>query len=231
MKWLYKLEYKMGRFCIKNLMMYIIIGQAMVFLFDIFYQSGSFSELLTLTRDGVFSGQVWRLITFIFVPNNVSPLLLIFELYLYYLYGTNLENSWGSFLFNAYYLIGMIMTIVAALIVGFGIALYLNMSIFFAFAILFPDFELMLFFVLRVKVKYLAIIGAIVTVILLILSPWQLSIVFLGSMANLALFFSGTAYRNIKNRIINRIKYSKTRKNFNTQTREWKRNQKNQDRH
>ncbi len=93
---------------------------------------------------------------------------MIFTLYLYYILGTTLERVWGAFRFNVYFLMGVIFNIIAAFIIyfvfGYDYELttyYLNLSLFFAFAVTYPDMEFLLFFILPVKVKWLAMIDAV----------------------------------------------------------------------
>lgn len=157
MNWFDKLERKFGRFAIKGLMIYIIVVTACVFMLDWMDARHLFLTKIGLDPALVLKGEVWRLITYIFIPPTDQPLLIIFALYFYYMFGTALEHEWGSFRFNVYYLIGMIGTTIAAFLTGNeGTALYLNLSLLLAFARLFPDFQILLFFVLPVKIKYIA---------------------------------------------------------------------------
>src|SRR5690606_29801116 len=113
-----KLERRYGRYAIKNLMLYIIGLNALIF-FWVQVNPAALNTLI-LHPSLVLRGEVWRLVTFIFIPPTFSPLWLIFTLYFYYLVGSGLEQAWGSFKFNVYYLVGMIATILAAFITGHG---------------------------------------------------------------------------------------------------------------
>ena len=146
-----------------------------------------------------FSGESCELVTFIFIPPTFSPLWLIFTLYFYYLVGSGLEQAWGSFKFNVYYLVGMIATILAAFITGHGATgVYLNLSLFFAFATLYPDFQVLLFFILPVKVKYLAWLNAAFLGYTLLFSPWPLKVAALASVLNYFIFFGEDIFRQAK---------------------------------
>lgn len=235
MKWLYKLEYKYGRYAIRNMILFILVGQLAVFMLDMMFTFG-ISNALYLDMGLVIGKlQLWRLITFVFVPTNFSPVWIIISLMFYYFIAQSLENAWGSFMFNAYYIIGMIGIILGALIVylitgyGYGTSEYLNTSMFLAFAILYPDLEVRLFFVLPVKSKYLGIISGVLIVVEVILSiasgRWYLAVSALMAIANLILFFWRDASKNIKSH----FKYRKTRQNYNNQMREWERNKRDQD--
>ena len=106
-------------------------------------------------------GQIWRLVTFIFIPSTFSFFSLLLSLYFYYMIGTTLEREWGTLRFNLYYLTGTVLTIIYSLLSkSFATAHYLNLSMFFAFATLFPDFQILLFFILPIKIKYLAYVNA-----------------------------------------------------------------------
>ena len=168
MKFFDNLERKYGKYAIRNLMKYIIIlyivGWAIEIINPDFY-----NDILALNIGAVLHGEVWRLVTFIIMPpQDTSYLFMIFSLYLYYVLGTNLERVWGAFKFNVYFFMGVIFHIIAAFIIYFiwGISwplttYYLNMSLFFAFACVYPDMELLLFFILPIKIKWLAIIDAV----------------------------------------------------------------------
>lgn len=172
MNLLYKADRKFGRYAIKNLMKYIVVlyiaGFAMNLIMPSFYY-----EWLMLDIDKLLQGQVWRLLTFLIQPPDSNILFLLISVYLYYMIGNSLENAWGSFVFNLYFLSGILFNILAVVIiyittkaatgVGYSYPIsigYINQSLFFAFAALFPNIQFMLFFVIPVKVKYLAWIYA-----------------------------------------------------------------------
>ena len=162
MNWLDKLERKFGRYAIHNLMYYMIILYAFGFILEVF-GGGFYSRYLALDMEMIFRGQVWRLLTFIMGPPNSSIIFILFSLYFYYLIGNVLENAWGAFRFNMYLLFGIVLHIAAALIIYlvFGVSFpfttyYLNMSMFLAFATLMPDMQVLLFFIIPIKVKWIA---------------------------------------------------------------------------
>ena len=108
MNWLYKLERRFGRFGIPNLMLYVAAGQAIVWLVVMFAYYPLYF-LLDLNRTGLFAGQVWRLVSFVFLPPlTTSPIYVVLEIYLLYWLGSALERTWGSFKFTVYFLLGMI---------------------------------------------------------------------------------------------------------------------------
>jgi len=103
LNWIDRLERKYSRFAIKNLTKYLIIGTAFVFIISLFDDFRYIEALLTLEPSLVMKGQIWRLVTFVFVP-FVGSFWIIFVLYIFYVFGTALERYWGSFRFNLYYL-------------------------------------------------------------------------------------------------------------------------------
>ncbi len=190
MDWIDKLERKFGRYAIKGLMTYIIGITGFVYIVSLFDPTGNFIDKLTLYAPAVFSGQIWRLITYIFIPPETSPIFIIFALYLYYLIGNGLEDEWGSFRFNLYYLIGMIGTAIAVLLTGGkGTATYLNLSLFLAFAYLYPKYELLIFFVIPVKIKYLAYIDWFFIIYGIITEPLPYKVAAIASVLNFLVFF------------------------------------------
>lgn len=157
-----KLNRKFGRYAINNLMFYIIILYAVGFLLDMI-NPYFYTQYLMLDIDKVLQGQIWRIVTFIIQPTGSSNMLfLAVELYLYYMIGSSLENAWGAFRFNLYYLSGILFNILAIVLLyvitgnSYNLGLtYINRSMFFAFAALYPNVQFLLFFFIPVKVKYL----------------------------------------------------------------------------
>ena len=89
-------------------MLVIIAGQAMVYLANLLNPDILLLSRFSLNWAAVMHGEVWRLLTFVFIPQSTSPLGLVLTLYFYYLIGNTLENTWGDFQFNVYYLCGML---------------------------------------------------------------------------------------------------------------------------
>ena len=153
------------RFGISNLMRYIVIGTAAVFFLQMFTRDAAALNFLYFDLNSLLRGEIWRLVTFIFVPNTNRPLMLLIELYFYYWIGSTLERQWGTAKFNLYYFSGVLLTViavsVASLLSGSNMVIsgtyYINLSMFLAFACLFPDVQVLLFFILPIKMKWLAI--------------------------------------------------------------------------
>lgn len=208
LKFLDRLERKFGKFAIRNLMTYIAAGNLAVFLLSFMYPE--LMGYLVLYPPLILRGQVWRLITYIFIPPNTSILFILFAVYFYYMIGNTLEREWGSFKLNAYYFTGMIATTIAAFITGGTFGVYLNLSLFLAFAYLYPNYEILLFFILPVKVKYLAWIELLFIGVTVLIFPLQYKIAAIVSLANYLLFFGDDIIKRIRMR---RTSYN-NRKNF-----------------
>ena len=171
-RWLDRFCYNHPRLGIPNLMKFIVMGNVAVFLLDMFSTGGySLSALLGFYPSLILEGQVWRLVTFVFVPMNLGSVWFIFSTLLYYFLGNTLERQWGSTRFTVFYVLGVVLNILAGFVIyasnpelfapiQTANMYYVNMSMFFAFATLYPDMQFMVYFLFPVKVKWLAWIDA-----------------------------------------------------------------------
>ena len=168
--------------------MYIIGFTAIVYIVDVMDTTHTFLDMLSFYPALIVRGQVWRIITWVFIPlsrglNNVIWFAL--SLYFYFFIGSTLEREWGSGKLTIFYLSGMVLSMVYSLlvyVVGFVLKLppgiinitpspsFLNLSMFFAFATLFPDTRLMLMFFIPVKIKWLALLNAAYYVFMMVQS-------------------------------------------------------------
>jgi hypothetical protein len=192
--WLDRLEKKIGKYSIKNLMIYITALNGLVGLLQYLSQyiqgAGDFTAKLYLIPSLVMQGEVWRLVTFLFIPQVSSPFWLLFTLYFYYMIGNTLEQEWGAFRFNAYYLVGVLGTIAAAFFgSGMATSMFLNFSLIFAFAYLFPNYQILLFFFVPLKMKYLAWAYLALMVFMFAGRPVMGILTLAGSALNFILFF------------------------------------------
>lgn len=208
----FNLERKLRRYAISDLIKYVVIGQGILYALMLVMPTLGYRlyNLMTLTRRGLFSGQIWRLVTFIFVPPSTSPVFILFSLYFYYMIGMSLENRWGKVKFNLYYLIGMLAAVIACLITGYAGNTFLNLSLFFAFAAMFPDEEVLLFMILPVKMKYLAVLDAALYTYQFIVGSASTRVTIVLCLLNVFLFLGG----DLINTIRRESRYWKTRYNF-----------------
>ena len=208
-RFLAKMEMRFGKYAIRDLMRYItgiyLAGTIIGLLPGAVYYN-----YLSLDFSAIAKGQVWRLITFILQPYGISSLgdiiLLAIHVYFYLWIGRSLESTWGTFRFNVYYLSGIIFQILAGLLLYaftgipyagmfFGLE-YVNDAMFLAFCILYPNVEVLLMFILPVKVKWIGIFYA-VTVVLTILTnlvagSWYLAAAIIVAILNFVLFYLTT---------------------------------------
>ena len=211
MNWLNKLERRMGKFAISNLIVFLI--GAYVIGFAIGLMNPGLLGYLSLSPYHILHGQVWRLITWILMPTESNILFLLIMALFYYQLGTVLERTWGTFRFNVYIFGGMLFTVLGAfilyfiyaavygwaamgnlsLILSYGFSTnYINMSIFLAFATMYPDMEVLLMFILPIKMKWMAYVYAIITVFNLIMADWAGRVAIIMSLMNFLIFFFST---------------------------------------
>ncbi|NLM17479.1 MAG: hypothetical protein GX221_07155 [Candidatus Riflebacteria bacterium] len=200
-----KLESKYGKYAIPNLIQYISVLMFMVFLLD---SAGiiSYQQLVLSGFYVIKQSQFWRIFTFLLVPMSKTPVALFFEVMILFLCARGVEAAIGTFRMNAYYFLGAFMIILASFIFPLNVfnSHFLYLSFFFAFATLYPDYELLLFFVLPVKIKYLAYFSAFLLLYAVFSSTYGLAGV-LYQLLNLGLalfnyfLFFGT--QHVKNKI------------------------------
>ena len=214
MNWLNKLERRFGGFGIPNLMMYITSTTLIFTLVEMF--GGVPVRLwLSFSREMILRGQVWRLITFLFVDYSGSLFTLVLMLYLYYWIGCRLEYAWGVFQFTLYYLLGTIGAILGGFITGVSSATYLNLSLFLAYAALFPNEEILFMMFIPLKVKYLAMLDWVIFGAAILFQPLGGKLAAVLALANFFIFF----WPYISGSVRNYFKYRKVRNNFRNQMR------------
>lgn len=206
MNWLNKLEKKLGRFAIPNLTMYLI--GTYIIGYGIAYFMPNLFRWLTLEPYYILRGQVWRIFSWILVPPSGGLLSTIIMLIFYYSLGTTLERTWGTFRYNVYIFSGILFTALGAFllyaiigrgVVGYGMffsTYYINMSIFLAFAVSYPDMEVLLYFILPIKIKWMAVVYAALILYDFIRGNFVTRIVIIASLLNFFVFFLST--KNLK---------------------------------
>ena len=181
-------EKKFGKYAIKNLSLTLIMCYAAGYLIEMVLP-GLF-YFLTLNPYAIIHGQVWRLVTWILIPPDSSNLFFVLlMLYFYDSLGTSLERTWGTYRYNVYIFSGMLFTIIGSFLmmgycylvrpadmVAYGPSVffsavsplfstyYVNMSIFLAFAATFPEVQVLLMFIIPIKVKVLGIIYGVMLI-------------------------------------------------------------------
>lgn len=189
MDWISKLEKHFGSWAIPNLTNYLLVAQIIGALLLL----GGYTSTSDLVLVGglVQVGDWTRLFSFMMIPKSLHPIWIIFSLYIFYLMGSSLEREWGAFRYNLFVLCGYLLTIAAAFIIPAATIsnIYFLGAVFLAFATLFPNFELLLFFVLPVKVKWLGILAGVFYLLILLAGPPGERVAVGAALLNYALFF------------------------------------------
>ena len=194
-----RLEAKFGRFAIPDFIRYVVLFNALVYVLELV--TPGFASALTLEPQAVFSGEIWRLFTWIFIPRTTSPFWILFALLFLWFLGDLLESSWTSFRVNLFYLTGWFLTTVAGLMIpgantGPGANLFLNLTVLFAAATMQPNYQILLFFVIPLKLKWLAIISTLFPAMFFLASPLAGKVAIALCFANYLLFFGPGYVRN-----------------------------------
>lgn len=223
-----KLERKFGKFAIPNLMNYVIGAYILGYFLQIMSaatNANSFLAMLTLEPYLIIHNlQIWRILSWVLIPPSRSLLFAVIMMYFYWQLGRTLENSWGTFRFNLYMFGGMFLTVLGAFVfyglfyLATGIEYptmgaffstdYINMSIFLAFSLLLPDMQVMLYFLIPIKMKWLAYLYVAMLVLSVYSTPLPGKVAIISSMLNFIIFyfankksnFSSGARRNNRGR-------------------------------
>ena len=207
MKFIDKLERKFGRFGIPNLTIYMII--CYVIGYALMIVNPGILNWLSLEPAYILRGQVWRLVTWVLYPPSTSGVLwfAIAVLFFYYPIGTSLERTIGTFKYTLYILSGVIFTILGAFILYFLLGgnvlvgnvfstYYISLSTFLAYAMCYPDMQVLLMFIIPVKMKWMAIFYVVIVVYEMIqyvmACAWYLVIPIVASLLNFIIFYFGT---------------------------------------
>ena len=200
MAFLNKLERIFGRFAIPSLSLVLVVGQVLAW-FGIYRGVLNPRAFLLVPAEVPTPGGWWHLFSFLLLPPlvltpSIDLLLMIIGWWMFYLMGTALENFWGTFRFNLFLLTGFLLTVGAGFLYPYNLVynIFLGGSVFLAFAHLNPDFELMLFFILPVKIKWFALIAWLGYLYKLVVGPGPERVQAAAIMANFLLFFGRDLY-------------------------------------
>ncbi|HTL13258.1 MAG TPA: hypothetical protein VL588_12260 [Bdellovibrionota bacterium] len=158
-RWLSWLERRVGWLAIPQLGILLVTLQALGFLMIL--ASPNYYFLLALEPHAVMAGQVWRVVTFLSLPLTTSPLWLIFTLWFMYFVVNTLEAEWGAFRATFYVLVSVVVTVAYSFATGYPVTdiSHFESSLFLAAAALYPEYEVSLFMILPIKMKWLALLG------------------------------------------------------------------------
>lgn len=175
---------------IPNLMLYIVLGSAVVYVMS--QMSGNYLlyNLLCFDRTAILHGQIWRLVTYPLTYSAGNLLLTAVSLLCYYSLGRAMENIWGTLKFNLFYLTGVLMMDVFCMIFGGRASVsYLNLSLFLSYATLYPDANFLLFFIIPIRAWVFALFDLVLVLVDLVSVPFPYNLFSVISLANYFLFF------------------------------------------
>ncbi len=186
-----RLERAFGRYAIPNISLYLVGGQVVFWAVSFL---GFFDlERIALLPLAVTHGEIWRLFSFLLLPPNAHPVFIAFAWYMFYMMGSSLEGYWGVFRYNLFLFLGWALTLGVAFLfpLNYATNVFVAGSVFLAFAFLNPDFEILIFFILPVKIKWLALIAWIGYGFALVTGTWPVRLAVLASIGNFLVFFAG----------------------------------------
>lgn len=216
--------YDHPNFGIRNLMMYVSIANVAFWVLGAINRP--FLSYLSFDAAAILHGQVWRLVTFMLYPPSTG-LLAFIAFYFYYWIGSTLEQYWGSGQFTIYFFSGVILTILYGFLIyfitGSNVRLdsqYIYLSMFFSFAALFPDMQVLFMYIIPIKMKYLAIVDAVFFALAVITNPFPVNLLPLVAVLNFFLFCGGDLLRYIRP-----VRASQSTVNFRRESRRIRREQ------
>ncbi len=191
------LRQRFERFCfrnrnrgIPNLMLYICIGTAVVYLFSMVTDSVVLYQWLAFDRDLILHGQIWRLFSYALLDGSDNILFMALFLMCYYSIGRAMENVWGALRFNLFYLCGLVIMDIYCMVFDCDAsAYYLNLSLFLSYATLYPDAQFLILFIIPIKAWVLALVDLLLVLLGLISYPFPMNFFSVLSVANYFLFF------------------------------------------
>lgn len=207
MKLINKMEQKFGRYAVHNLTMYIIITYVAGYLLN--YLAPEALSYCLLEPALILQGQVWRLVSWLLIPPGALDIFTIIMLFFYYSIGTTLEQTWGAFRYNLYIFGGIILSVIGAFVL-YGILLltgsngillleggafstyFISMSIFLGFAAAYPNMQVLLYFIIPLKIKWLALVDIVYLVWQMAGSGWVTRACIICSLMNFIIFFLAT---------------------------------------
>lgn len=218
MKFLNKLERKFGRYAISDLIVYLLGGYVIGYILS--FAAPGVLRYLTLEPYYILHGQIWRLVTWVLIPPSNSLIFAVIMMMFYFQLGRSLEQTWGTFRFNVYIFGGIIFTIIGSFILygvyslmgyqavgmgGYFSTNYINMGIFLAFALCYPQMEVLLYFIIPIKMKWMAAVYAVLIALELFETNWAGRVAVISSLFNFLVFYLSTRnYRQISPREIRR---------------------------
>ena len=192
-----RLRKRFDRFCfrnrdkgIPNLMLYIVLGSAVVNVLCMVDKTDTLYYVLCFNREAILNGQIWRLITYPLTFSGGNIIITAIILLCYYSLGRAIENLWGTLRFNLFYFTGVVMMDVYCMIFnGMADVYYLNMSLFLAYATMYPNAQFLFLYIIPVKAWIFALIDLLMVLYSLLVYPFPYNLFPVIALANYFLFF------------------------------------------
>jgi membrane associated rhomboid family serine protease len=199
MRLLDKLERRIGFIAIPGLIRAVVTLNVLVFI--LVYLNKGFDSYLALDIGRIRAGEVWRLVTYIFVPQMSHPLLVLIALWFLWFIGDGLERAWGPFRLTLYFLVGMIGTTLAALLSSSQFSnQMLFTTLFFAFAHFYPEEVIYVFFILPLKIKWIAWVYAGFLVLAFVTQSNAYRMALIAALSNYLIFFGPEVIQQVRHR-------------------------------
>jgi membrane associated rhomboid family serine protease len=199
MRLLDKLERRIGFIAIPGLIRAVVTLNVLVFI--LVYLNKGFDSYLALDIARIRAGEVWRLITYIFVPQMSHPLMVLIALWFLWFIGDGLERAWGPFRLTLYFLVGMIGTTVAALLSSSQFSnQMLFTTLFFAFAHFYPEEVIYVFFILPLKIKWIAWVYAAFLLLAFVTQTNAYRMALIAALSNYLIFFGPEVIHQVRHR-------------------------------
>ncbi len=188
MNFSHRLERLFSWIAIPGLIRYVVLVNALVFLLHL--MAPGYESMLTLNREAILHGELWRLVTWIFIPETMRPFWVFFALLFLWFLGEGLEESIGAFRTTLFYCSGMIgCTIVALIFGGYGANTFLNLSLLYAFATIHPEYKVLFLFIIPMRIGWLALLSGILTAISALAQSRAVQAALIVTLFNYLLYF------------------------------------------
>lgn len=214
MNFINRLERHFSWLAVPGLIRYVALFNALVFLLHVI--APGYEAMLTLNREAILQGQIWRLVTWIFIPETFQPFWILFALLFLWFLGDGLEQAMGAFRMTLFYFTGVLAcTVIALIFGGYGANTFLNLSLLYAFATLHPDYQVLFLFIIPMRIGWLAFLSFLLTAFGALTQPPAAQAALVVTLANYVLFFWPLLlfkYRHAAGRRRRKIKLPLTKK-------------------
>jgi len=205
MKWIDRAETKFGHLAIPHLLHGIAFLTA--FTFILYKFNPHIFRIFELYPDRVMAGEVWRLVTYMFIPSITSLLPLpdwanaaFYVMFMMWV-SNGLDQAWGAFRTNLYVLVTAMGITISAFIFGHSETDYLFLqAAFLAFARFFPEEWISLYFIVSVKVKWVAWVDGVLLAYQFTFGRGSFRMALLATLGAYFLFFGREIFRAARHR-------------------------------